>query len=128
MSRTQYALQAVSKLKDRLRRPPKRDELMLEPEDGDGTLRMERVREMLQAAADWRLVRGGKALHRRYEFSDRAVAFSFSQFVMELASYTRLPLFVRLSGAQVTLTLQNVGKAARRGPLTDELLKLVAIF
>ena len=130
MSSTQYAVDVVTKSKDRLRRPPRPDYLRPEPEDSEVALKAERVQAMLKAAAaaGWQLVRGGKAMHRRYEFPDAAVAFSFSQFVLTLASYTRLPLFVRLSEAQVTLTLQNVGKRARRGPLTDELLKLAAIF
>jgi pterin-4a-carbinolamine dehydratase len=128
MSSTQSAGQVVPELKEELRRPPWRESSAPELEDAEAALKAERVQAMLRAAADWRLVRGGTVLHKQYAFPDHAVALSFSRFAMVLASYTRLPLFVCLTETQVTLTLQNVGKRARREPLADELLKLAGIL
>jgi hypothetical protein len=73
----------------------------------------------------WRLVRGGAALHRVYEFPNTAAASSFSQFAISVASHTRLPLFVSLAGLRVTLALRGMG-SRRLGPLTSKLFDQVA--
>jgi hypothetical protein len=75
----------------------------------------------------WRLVRGGAALHRNYQFPNAAVAASFSQFAINIASHARLPLFVRVAGTQVTLALRGVG-SRRIGPLVSELFDGVALL
>jgi hypothetical protein len=62
--------------------------------------------------SSWRLVRGGAALHRSYQFPNAGAAASFSQFAVHVASHVQLPLFVRLAGTQVTLVLR--GPATRR--------------
>ena len=87
----------------KLRRPPRRP----------GTLKSERVEEMLRAMPDWSLSANRKAIQRTRTFPTARVAGLFAGYVADFASNRRQAAQVTLSGRQVVLTL--LGAPLRNG-------------
>ena len=99
----------------KLRRPPRRP----------GTLKSERVEELLRAMPDWSLSANGKAIQRTRKFPTARVAGLFAGYVADFASSRRQGAHVMLSGRKVVLMLPGVPlRNGRFGGLTEKVFAL----
>jgi hypothetical protein len=91
----------------------------------DPELKPERVQVWLAANPAWVLTHSGKRLERARVFPTDMAAAHFASFVSGLASSLALPLFLKVRGATVHISLfspRNRGRA----PLTENVLSLAS--
>ncbi|MEA2602583.1 MAG: Pterin 4 alpha carbinolamine dehydratase [Acidobacteriota bacterium] len=99
-----------------LRRPPKPPDTNLKPE---------RVQELLQAFPAWRLMPGGNALGRTWEFPAGFVAAGYAAFVAGFAHREGLTVFLECTGGTLSITLRSSNRPGVQGGLTEQVLGFV---
>jgi pterin-4a-carbinolamine dehydratase len=82
-------------------------------------LKPERVQEELKTLPGWRLMEGGDALVRKLRFSHLREAAKFASRVAERATLESHGVGLRVTGNQVTLTLQRPNRNGIDMPLLD---------
>jgi pterin-4a-carbinolamine dehydratase len=87
-------------------------------------LKAERVQEMLQAMPAWRLLPGGKAIDRAFQFPAPAVAAAWATFVAAFAAALGHTVTLDIAVDQVVLTLAAPKVRGRQGELTESILEL----
>lgn len=85
-------------------------------------LKSERVQEMLQAMPAWRLLPGGKAIDRAFEFPAANVAAAWATFVAVFAAELGHTVTLDIAGDQVILSLAGPKVRGRQGELTESIL------
>jgi pterin-4a-carbinolamine dehydratase len=85
-------------------------------------LKSERVQEMLQAMPAWRLLPGGQAIDRAFQFPSTRVAATFAEFVSAYAGEEGHTVNLDVSKGEVVLKLAGPKKRGRPGDLTVEIV------
>jgi hypothetical protein len=98
-----------------LRRPPR-------PPMVEDKLKPERVQELLKAFPAWRLLPGGDALGRKWDFPVGFVAASYAAFVASFADRQGVRVSLECTGGQLSITLRGPD---RNGGLTEKVLDFV---
>ncbi|HEV8579455.1 MAG TPA: 4a-hydroxytetrahydrobiopterin dehydratase [Thermoanaerobaculia bacterium] len=86
-------------------------------------LKAERVQEMLLAMPAWRLLPGGKAIDRAFQFPASNVAAAWATFVAAFAAELGHPVTLDIAQEQVVLTLAAPKVRGRQGELTESILE-----
>jgi len=85
-------------------------------------LKAERVQEKLLAMPAWRVLPGGKAIDRAFQFPAADVAAAWAHFVAAFAAALGHGVTLDLAKDQVILTLTGPKVRGRQGELTESLL------
>jgi pterin-4a-carbinolamine dehydratase len=93
------------------------------PQSVKQRLKAERVQEMLQAMPAWRLLPGGKAIDRAFQFPASHVAAAWTTFVAAFAAELGHTVTLDIAQEQVVLTLAGLKVKGRREELTESIVE-----
>lgn len=87
--------------------------------------RVQLVAKRLRSMPGWRLTHDSTAIHRVHQFPDPRVALAYAAYVAELATASKVPASVHITGARAVVTVRGVRRGGFRD-VTENILEFAA--